>query len=472
MSTATEAPKDEAVNPLSMSDEDFQNQTEPSSEEVQEEPENPDNGAEAPFEGSEQEQQPADDKSDKSDESDESDPEDDGDKGNEPDPKEPEEEPKPKTPAEIAAENAAKAKEEKAEKAEKAGKDQKAEEPPKQEQKKEDTPPSGSKDKSDKSKEKSTQTDEKSDKEKSDKSDKSESDEKTPDLKTFHEQITAPFMANGKQIQVRDAAEAIQLMQMGANYTRKMQELAPHRKVLTMLGNHGLLDESKLSLYIALDKGDPEAVKKFIVDKGIDPLDIDTNTESTYQEGSYQVTDQEVAFRTQLDDVMSTDSGKEMLTDINKSWDQVSKDVLWHQPELMSIIQEQRESGIYTTITEEMDRRRTMGQLPANTPFLEAYKAIGDELHQQGVFTSEEAEDPSIKPEQGSDPAPSADPKPEKGAVVATRPASPRPSVDNGDKAGAAATTRSAPGKAKEATNFLSMSDDDFIAAAQLEGRV
>ena len=169
---------------------------------------------------------------------------------------------------------------------------------------------------------------------------------------------------------------------------------------------------------------------------------------------------------------MSTDTGKEMLADINKSWDQVSKDVLWHQPELMSIIQEQRESGIYAMITEEMDRRRTMGQLPANTPFLEAYKDIGDELHQQGVFTSEEADDPSIKPEQGSDPAPSADPKPEKGAVVATRPASPRPSVDNGDKAGAAATTRSAPGKAKEATNFLSMSDDDFIAAAQLEGRV
>lgn len=55
-------------------------------------------------------------------------------------------------------------------------------------------------------------------------------------------------------MQVNSVDEAIQLMQMGANYTRKMQELQPHRKTLLMLENNGLLDEGKLSFLIDSDE--------------------------------------------------------------------------------------------------------------------------------------------------------------------------------------------------------------------------
>lgn len=55
-------------------------------------------------------------------------------------------------------------------------------------------------------------------------------------------------------IELRDSSEAVQLMQKGANYTRKMQDIAPHRKVLLMLENNGLLDEGKLSYLIDLEK--------------------------------------------------------------------------------------------------------------------------------------------------------------------------------------------------------------------------
>ena len=297
-------------------------------------------------------------------------------------------------------------------------------------------------------------------------------DNEPPNFEALYGKIMAPFQANGKKIELKSPEEAIQLMQMGANYTRKLQEMAPHRKLITMLGNHGLLDESKLSFFIALDKKDPEAIKKLIMDSGIDPLDIDTKIEPAYQEGSYQVTDQEVAFRTQLDDLTSTDEGKLTLKVITNDWDQVSKDMLWEQPEVFPIIRQHRESGIYTMITEEMDRRRTLGQLPPTTPFIEAYKVVGDELDAQGAFK------PLFGPEQGSEQNGSGDsqsgvsaekPTP---AVVATRAAAPRPTVDNGDKAGAASPTRTAPGKAAEFKNPLAMSDDDFMKANGLEGRV
>lgn len=291
-----------------------------------------------------------------------------------------------------------------------------------------------------------------------------------PDYKSFYDQIMTPFTANGKKIELKNPKEAIQLMQMGANYTRKLQEIAPHRKMITMLGNHGLLDESKLSFLIALDKKDPEAIKKLIMESGIDPLDIDTKIEPAYQEGSYTVSDNEVAFRTQLEDLTSTDMGKQTLQAIDADWDQVSKDMLWQNPQVMPIIRDHRENGIYAKITGEMDRRRTLGQLLPTTPFLEAYKAIGDELQASGVFAEQSSEQGGAAQEAGDNQGSSAEkPAP---VVVATRAAEPRPTVDNGDKAGAASPSRAAPGKAKEAVNFLSMSDDDFIKANGLEGRV
>ena len=297
--------------------------------------------------------------------------------------------------------------------------------------------------------------------------------EQAPDYAALYGKIMAPFQANGKKIELKSPEEAIQLMQMGANYTRKLQELAPHRKIITMLGNHGLLDESKLSFFISLDKKDPEAIKKLIVDSGIDPLDIDTKIEPAYREGSYQVTDEEVAFRTQLEDLTSTDMGKQTLQIINSDWDQASKDMLWQHPEVMPIIHEQRENGIYAKITQEMDRRRTLGQLLPTTPFLEAYKTVGDELHASGAFvTPEQSEQGAGQTRSNGDQNGTGAEKPTPKVVATDRAAAPRPSVDNGDKAGAASPSRAAPGKATEVKNFLAMSDDDFLKASGLEGRV
>ena len=116
------------------------------------------------------------------------------------------------------------------------------------------------------------------------------------DYKTFHDKMMAPFVANGKTIQLQSVDEAIQLMQMGANYTRKMQSIAPHRKVLMMLENNGLLDEGKLSRLIDLDKKNPEAIRALVKEAGIDPLDIDVESDSTYVPGDHVVSDEAMAF--------------------------------------------------------------------------------------------------------------------------------------------------------------------------------
>lgn len=259
-----------------------------------------------------------------------------------------------------------------------------------------------------------------------------------------YNRLMAPFKANGKMITLNSPEEAIQLMQMGANYTRKMQDIQPHRKVLQMLENNGLLDEGKLSFLIDLDKKNPEAIKKLIKDTGMDPLDIDTSVEPDYKEGNHRISDEDVAFTTALEDIKSSPNGIETLQVINQ-WDHASKDLLWKSPELMSVIHSQRDNGIYDRIATEIDRRKTLGIIPASVPFINAYKVVGDELNSQGKFND------LVKP------------IPNRNTPIATRVAAPKPTVTNNNQANAASTTRSVKTPAKPLVNPLAMSDEDFL---------
>ena len=51
-----------------------------------------------------------------------------------------------------------------------------------------------------------------------------------------------PIKANGKEIKVNTPEEAIQLMQMGANYNKKMAAINEKLPLLKALENHNLLD--------------------------------------------------------------------------------------------------------------------------------------------------------------------------------------------------------------------------------------
>lgn len=275
------------------------------------------------------------------------------------------------------------------------------------------------------------------------------------DYEGFYKQIMAPFKANGKMIELKTPAEALQLLQMGANYTAKMQALAPHRKVLLMLENNGLLDEGKLSYLIDLDKKNPEAIKKLIKDAGVDPHEIDTTVEPAYREGNHRVTDEEATFRTTLDDMKSNPTGLITLQAINTDWDQASKELLWKSPEVLGIIHEQRESGIYDRIVTEMNRQKTLGRIAAGTPFLQSYKTVGDQMVQANAF----ADLPAHKPAVQATPV-----------AVATTVAAPKSTVTNNDQASAASQTRTTPKSAKEFINPLAMPDDEFLK--QMKNRV
>lgn len=206
------------------------------------------------------------------------------------------------------------------------------------------------------------------------------------DYENLYKTIMAPFQANGRQFTPSSPEEAVQLMQMGANYTKKMQGLAPKMKLIRMLEKNELLDEQKISFLIDLDKKNPKAVAKLLKDSEIDPMDIDTSEEQAYKPSNHSVSDDEMAFSDTLSTVMQSSEGKETVKHINSSWDETSKQAVYKEPSLLTLIDQHRANGLYARISAEIDRQQILGRL-TNIPFIEAYKIAGTQLQEAGLLS-------------------------------------------------------------------------------------
>lgn len=270
------------------------------------------------------------------------------------------------------------------------------------------------------------------------------------DYKAFYERVMAPFKANGKTIELKSPEEVLQLMQMGANYTKKMQSIAPYRKTLLMLENNNLLNEDKLSFLIDLDKKNPEAIKKLLKDSNIDPLEIDTSIEPAYKAGLNKVSDAEANFMSVLSDLKTQETGMATIRTINDTWDEQSKDLLWNDPSIMNTIHQQMNNGAYQLIVDEMERRKMLGQLSPSVPFLMAYQQVGNDLvrqKQRQAQSMQSVQNQSVQPQQ----------------PVAVKKQSTKPSVTNDRQARAAGITKTNSKPAKKFINPLAMSDEEFL---------
>lgn len=266
------------------------------------------------------------------------------------------------------------------------------------------------------------------------------------DYKSEYEKVFAPFKANGRDITVKSAEDAISLMQMGANYNKKMAALKPNLKLLKMLEKNELLDEAKLSYLIDLDKKNPEAINKLVKDSGLDPMDFDAEKASDYKPKTYTVDEREMELDTVLGDLKDTPSYTRTLEVVGNKWDASSRQVVADAPQLLKVINGHITSGIYDIISAQVDQDRTFGRLDGLTD-IEAYRKVGDAIQARGGF-----DHLGIQGKQA----------PPKGTIVTP----PKPKVDSvelRDKKRAASSTKPAAAKS-EAKEFnpLAMSDEEF----------
>lgn len=257
------------------------------------------------------------------------------------------------------------------------------------------------------------------------------------DYKAAYEKIFSPFKANKTELKVNTPDEVIKLMQMGANYTQRMQNLSPYLKIVKMLDNEGLLDESKLNQLIDISKKNPQAIAKLVQDSGIDPLSIDTEEATKYVPNNYQVSEEEFKLQTVLDEVLQDPDGIELLKDAG-NWDEKTKLGFQKAPEQLYALVEQKKNGTYDLINQELARQKLFNPQLSAMPFLDAYQAVGNYMLQQ-VRTQT--------------PTPPQPPVP-----VAVRPAVQAPTPVSNVKA--AAQVKGTPPSAPKVTNLDTIQDD------------
>ena len=276
-----------------------------------------------------------------------------------------------------------------------------------------------------------------------------ETKEDTPETKEFdyesaYKKVSEPFRANGIDIKVDDPEDIVRLMQMGANYQKKMSQLKPHLKIIKMLENNDLLKPEQLNNLIDVFKKDPKAIAKLVKESSLDPLDIDKDAPSDYEPNDYSVSDGEIELDQVLEDIKDTDTFNRTINVLTKSWDAASKQTISEHPEIIKVINSHMANGVFDKVDAVLQRDKALGKTEG-LPDVEAYKQIADYMFKNGELHTNSPEDKSkvsSKMTEVQEQA-NADRNKKRKAVAPVK----------------QTTTKKAPTD----ENFLGLSDDDFM---------
>jgi hypothetical protein len=256
-----------------------------------------------------------------------------------------------------------------------------------------------------------------------------------------YNQVTAPFKANGTTMQVKSPEDIVRLMQMGAGAQKQMAKLKPNLKLIKMLENNNLLDERRLNNLIDLSKNDSKAIAKLVKDSGVDPDDIDIENASTYQPNNYTVTDSEYELDQVLDSIKHTDTFDKTIDLLTSEWDDKSKTFVSENPNVIKVINDHMLNGVYDKVNAVMQQDKALGKL-SGVSDVDAYKQIVDMLAKNGELIDGNQQVPE---QTNIEDVESAKRKQNRKAAAPTKQTN--------------TSTNS-----KQDVNYLTLSDDEFIA--------
>lgn len=240
-----------------------------------------------------------------------------------------------------------------------------------------------------------------------------ESDE-TPsfDYKAAYESLFKPFKANGKEIAPRSMEDIVSLMQMGANYTKKMQLMAPMKRAVESLNKAGI-NEEELNFLIDIHNGDQEAIKALLKRSKIDPMDMDLE-DTNYRPNANLASDEDVEFSDAIQD--AHDSLPRINEILKDTWDAKSKEQLLQNPALIRGLHEEIQMGRFDGVQKIVESEKMFGRYKGVSD-IDAYidvvtKLVAQQQQQQGMAKPQAAK--SAAPRQSK-------PVPDKSKAAPTR---------------------------------------------------
>ena len=270
------------------------------------------------------------------------------------------------------------------------------------------------------------------------------------DYKAAYESlIGSSFKANGKEVTVKSVEEAKQLMQMGIGFHGKMSKMAHAERIIETLRENDLLSEEKINELIDISKKNPEAIAALVQSAGLEPHQlIPSGDAPKYIPGDHVLPEAQLQFRHSVDNIRDN-GGTEFLAHVAQDWDVTSRAEVFKDPRALDMVYDHKQSGLYDKISSEVERRKVFDPSVASLPFIQAYLAVGNDMHERGLLAPQQNE---TTPAAVVVPVPVVV-KP----AVASQPVTPNPA------AARAASVRSTPTPASATPNYLTMSDDEFL---------
>ena len=201
--------------------------------------------------------------------------------------------------------------------------------------------------------------------------------------KEFYEQMTKPFKANGREIQITKPEDMISLAQKGLNYVKNMTELKPIKQLNALLNQHGITQED-LGLLIELKQKKPEAIAKIVKESGVDVYGLDVDEADKYVPNAPQAPYVNEALEATLEELkVSSPVFNQTIQVVGNQWDDSSRNKIAEHPQLLRIIDAQMADGTFAKIDSVVQYERALGRLVGLSD-LEAYVEVERRLQQAG----------------------------------------------------------------------------------------
>lgn len=176
--------------------------------------------------------------------------------------------------------------------------------------------------------------------------------------KEFYEKVAlAKFTANGREVEgFKNPEDLIRAQQMLHGYSDKMKVFKEYKKFLKPLEERGIVnDPEKFNLAMSLLDGDPEAIKKVLKEKNIDPMELDLE-DIKYIPKSKLPSDAQLLIEETYEQAENLGVGSKFNKVISKDWDLPSLQEFVSNGAVRADLLQHLKDGTYDIVQNEIRR--------------------------------------------------------------------------------------------------------------------
>lgn len=160
--------------------------------------------------------------------------------------------------------------------------------------------------------------------------------------------------ANGQYFDLTQE-DLVKLAPKGLGYTRKMQQIAPFRRVISAMEENGLTEDD-INQLIEMKKGNKEATANFLQKHQITPFELDVTSEQTSNYKPQKYGTEQSLLKDAIEEAEQSPKFG-VLKKYVQTFDEDSRKKVIENPNIISLLMQDIENGIFDQILPEANKR-------------------------------------------------------------------------------------------------------------------